>query len=925
MNLWLRADEGVTLSGSLVASWKDQSSNGYTISQSNNSERPTLDSNSLNSYPIVHFSGSQAFSLPNFMGSSTAGEVLAVVRASSNSPSSNMGLWDLGGQHGVAYPLTNGTIQEAFGSNAVYLLGAPPVSLTQYNIYDISASSTNWMVFFNGHESFAVLNPTVAFNSSPLLGENGFGNLWTGDVVELIAYNHALSMVDRATAGIYLTQKYNLPITIPTAPTNVTAVAISPSQVSLTWQGGTSQTLGVTYTVERSTGGGAYSPVGATTDSYSFIDGSPSAGTAYSYVIVASTYAGSSPDSSAAAVTTPASGTAMPTTGLRFWLRADSGVGTTPAGNVSLWLDQSSNGYPLTQITVANQPQLTSNALNGRPVVHFNGSAGDYLPVPNVMANATGGDEFVVLRSTSATPSGNQQLWEMGGAYATVYPYSSGILADDFGSTVGYQIGVPPANISNFHLYNVSAATGSWTCRMDGGVVYTQSTNTVFFPTSANLGKGQNNTWTGDVAEILIYDHILTAAQRATVSSYLAAKYGLESSPPATASNVAATPLSSTQVLVTWTGDSTVPLGQSFTIYRSANGEASTAVATVTDTYSFIDSTTLPYTSYSYQIQASDLVGTAALSTAATAVTPVSVDPMPVNGVSLWLSADTGLRTDHNGNVIFWMDQSPNGYSISQPTIGSQPSLVTNSLNGRPTVRFMISGQFLPMPNFMSNATSGDEFIVLKSTSAAPAGNQQLWELGGGSSTVYPYSNGILADDFGSTVGYTVGAPLVNISAYHLYNVTATSGAWTSRLDGQTFSDVLGNTVYFPTSANLGKGQFNNWDGNIAEIIVFNRVLSSYERAQVGYYLNAKYNFAQSSTFDTFQDFNNDGLSAITDNSLGINPTNMDIAGDGVPNAVKLLLGLNPLVSDPSLTSDPSDTSPPIITLTAPASAVPLN
>ena len=55
--LWLRADTGVTTSGSAVTAWTDQSGAGYTVSQSEPAAQPTLVSNGIGSMPALSFNG----------------------------------------------------------------------------------------------------------------------------------------------------------------------------------------------------------------------------------------------------------------------------------------------------------------------------------------------------------------------------------------------------------------------------------------------------------------------------------------------------------------------------------------------------------------------------------------------------------------------------------------------------------------------------------------------------------------------------------------------------------------------------------------------------------------------------------------------------------------------------------------------------
>ena len=91
---------------------------------------------------------------------------------------------------------------------------------------------------------------------------------------------------------------------------------------------------------------------------------------------------------------------APPTSGMRLWLRADGGLGV---GSVAGWPDQSGNNNAAVQSDSSKQPTLVANALNGRPVVRFNG--GQWLNLPDLMpaATATAGEGFVVVKTANTT------------------------------------------------------------------------------------------------------------------------------------------------------------------------------------------------------------------------------------------------------------------------------------------------------------------------------------------------------------------------------------------------------------------------------------------------------------------------------------------------------------------------------------------
>lgn len=56
--VWLRADKGVTLNGSNVSSWADQSGNGHNAVQATAAKQPAYSASGLNSRPGITFDGS---------------------------------------------------------------------------------------------------------------------------------------------------------------------------------------------------------------------------------------------------------------------------------------------------------------------------------------------------------------------------------------------------------------------------------------------------------------------------------------------------------------------------------------------------------------------------------------------------------------------------------------------------------------------------------------------------------------------------------------------------------------------------------------------------------------------------------------------------------------------------------------------------
>jgi hypothetical protein len=528
LRLWLRADAGIAadVTGNLAA-WSDQSKNGYLLSPTGGGSLPQLMTSVLNGRPVVHFGGNGVgLPLPDFMAGAGAGEVFVVLRSTAATPGATNGFWQLGGSGGAAYPDSNGNVPDDFGSTQIYQTGTPTVPVSSFQIYNVSAQPGSWINRYNGVIQYASASNTVGFTNTAVLGRDGNGNWFNGDIAEMMVYDHVVSSSEREAVETYLATKYMLPTHTPAAPIGVAVTAISSTQASITWQSGPNNNTGVSYMVERSVGGGAYVPIGSVTDSFSYIDTGLTGGVSYSYAVVASDDGGvPSTPSQTATVVTPTASVDLPTLGLRLWLRADSGIESDSNGNVFGWWDQSENENDAVAVASGGQPTLTASASNGRPAVHFNGN-GESLALPDFMAKAAAGEAFVVLRAGSVAANTTNGLWQVGTSGGAAYPDASGNVQDGFGSTQLYQAGTPPVSLGSFQVYNVSAQAGSWTCSFNGSTCFTSPSNTVGFTSAPVLGgNGAGGWFNGDVAEVIVYDHVLTAAERVVLNAYLTQKY----------------------------------------------------------------------------------------------------------------------------------------------------------------------------------------------------------------------------------------------------------------------------------------------------------------------------------------------------------------------------------------------------------------
>ncbi len=224
----------------------------------------------------------------------------------------------------------------------------------------------------------------------------------------------------------------------------------------------------------------------------------------------------------------------VPTANLKLWLKADAGTSTTTDGQpVSKWADQSGNGNNATQPTTSNEPTYVASSLNGKPALHFTSTNASYLilPTDSVLGIQNSDYEiFIVARTDSSAisfliSSGNVENFEMhlnGAAGARFIPIGSTYI--DEGSSGQYADNNP-------HIFDAQASSTEGLIRVDGVNGGDTLTN-VRCSTNSDLVLGMRLSvlsyfFTGDISEVIIYNKVLSAADRILVESYLASKYGI--------------------------------------------------------------------------------------------------------------------------------------------------------------------------------------------------------------------------------------------------------------------------------------------------------------------------------------------------------------------------------------------------------------
>jgi hypothetical protein len=227
-----------------------------------------------------------------------------------------------------------------------------------------------------------------------------------------------------------------------------------------------------------------------------------------------------------------------------------------------------------------------------------------------------------------------------------------------------------------------------------------------------------------------------------------------------------------------------------------------------------------------------------------------------ISGLSWWLRADVGVKTDGKGNVSAWNDQSRQRLNAKQPEASQQPSFVPNALNGQPAVRFDGTNKTL----LSSSATlkNNNTIIVVASLGKTPPKTMVLPSL-------FSYVDAKGSEAGGARLGVSIMADqrvFVGLryadSEYWNHSDLAFTPTkpvimTSRRKDGH--ADIFINGSFIKTKPVPGEmttvsrffrlGQRNTepvyFSGDIAEVLVFNAALSEGDRAKVEKYLTAKY------------------------------------------------------------------------------------
>ena len=226
-----------------------------------------------------------------------------------------------------------------------------------------------------------------------------------------------------------------------------------------------------------------------------------------------------------------------------------------------------------------------------------------------------------------------------------------------------------------------------------------------------------------------------------------------------------------------------------------------------------------------------------------------SFTPASISGLALWLDANDPSTISQSGNAVSqWDDKSINGYNATSSGT-NRPTTSVATLNGKNVISFDGTDDYMSLPSGTYSIPSGDAtmFVVYRDNAnliykqpiCAKDGGSNRFRFMALGSTQFCSVHGNSAQQ--SSVLTTVGS-----TAGYIALMVSPDNGTNQRFYRSGVAEVGNNavrTTFTATSFTVGAqdSTTNYWQGDIAEILIYTRVLTATERNQVGAYLASKW------------------------------------------------------------------------------------
>jgi Ca-activated chloride channel family protein len=223
---------------------------------------------------------------------------------------------------------------------------------------------------------------------------------------------------------------------------------------------------------------------------------------------------------------------------------------------------------------------------------------------------------------------------------------------------------------------------------------------------------------------------------------------------------------------------------------------------------------------------------------------------IPGRGLAFWLRADAGVETDVGGRVLRWLDQSPNQLVAVPGSEAAAPRLLAGQIGGQPALSFDGVQDVIAVPADI-NPEVNPEITLIAVFRAGAIAEGEMRKLYGHDDFGFDRAAGtdwrsatsnyaIFAGEEIGVVSYFDLAPNTPTITVDMFTPTRFRGFVNGALALET---PVANGAGFDTLyiGNLNATFAEYWLGDIAEVILYNRLLEDEERHAVEAYLAQKY------------------------------------------------------------------------------------
>lgn len=209
---------------------------------------------------------------------------------------------------------------------------------------------------------------------------------------------------------------------------------------------------------------------------------------------------------------------------MKLWFDAsDAATITESGGAVSQWNDKSGNNNHATQAVGSQQPTIRTAAQNGLNTLRFTSASQQFMSLTNPFTTTAFTSVSVKRR---AGPAGGNIVILFGGTNVIDCMWFTDAVVYIYGNVQYYKTSSAISNV-DYRQVSVSKSLNTADAYVGGSqVALTGPTPFGTNDTFQTLGRGNGIYCNGEIAEMFLFDRILSTAQRQGLEEYLKNKWG---------------------------------------------------------------------------------------------------------------------------------------------------------------------------------------------------------------------------------------------------------------------------------------------------------------------------------------------------------------------------------------------------------------